>query len=326
MNLKALIKRHSVAIYFSLAFIISWGSGLVVLVPKLIRGEVIHSLDALLLFPVLVLGVALTGLTLIGITDGRSGVKDLFSRIGRWRVSAPWYAAAILIPPILITVVLLAFRILITPIFSPNLFPMGILYGLFPGFFEEIGWMGFVFPGMHRVHSLLTAGVILGVLWGLWRLPVVDSLGAAAPHGAYWLPFFLSFAALVASVDRHLLAAEVGKRIGRACRRPNAWQSSHQSQNKNQRDEPFESEVHHFLHPPFPQIQRDEKNQRMRLAVSEQSLSLTRSRVLSIMAAAALAVMQGRLGNDQSHFDCVAQPNQSIAQLGGAIKRLDFVQ
>jgi uncharacterized protein len=38
------------------------------------------------------------------------------------------------------------------------------------------------------------------VLWGLWHAPVVDYLGAAAPHGAYWLPFFLSFVAIVAAM------------------------------------------------------------------------------------------------------------------------------
>src|SRR5262245_53590476 len=38
------------------------------------------------------------------------------------------------------------------------------------------------------------------MLWGLWHLPVVDSLGAAAPHRAYWLPFFLAFIAVVAAI------------------------------------------------------------------------------------------------------------------------------
>lgn len=42
--------------------------------------------------------------------------------------------------------------------------------------------------------------VWLGVVWGLWHAPVVDYLGAAAPHGLYWVPFFLTFVAMVMAV------------------------------------------------------------------------------------------------------------------------------
>jgi hypothetical protein len=48
--------------------------------------------------------------------------------------------------------------------------------------------------------SPLAAGILLGVLWGLWHAPVADYLGAAAPHSTYWLPFFLSFVAIVTAM------------------------------------------------------------------------------------------------------------------------------
>jgi hypothetical protein len=40
----------------------------------------------------------------------------------------------------------------------------------------------------------LQAGVLLGLLWSAWHLPVIDFLGAASPHGTYLPLFFLSFA------------------------------------------------------------------------------------------------------------------------------------
>src|SRR5262249_37024463 len=43
--------------------------------------------------------------------------------------------------------------------------------------------------------TALGAAVVLGLMWAAWHLPVVDFLGAAHPHGAYWLPFFIVFAA-----------------------------------------------------------------------------------------------------------------------------------
>ena len=159
-----------------------------------------QSTDAFILFPVLIIGVCLAGIILTGIVDGRSGLRDLFSRMGCWRVGVQWYAVALLTPPVLILAVLLIFRTLVSPVFTPKIFLIGILFGLAPGFFEEIGWMGYAFPKMQLKRSALSASLLLGVLWGLWHAPVVDYLGAAAPHGVYWLPFFLAFIAIVMAV------------------------------------------------------------------------------------------------------------------------------
>src|SRR5947209_4077502 len=106
MNVKAFIQRHPIATYFGLAFLLSYGSFLVVVGPKLLRGEAMQSTDALLLFPVIVVGVCLVGIALTSIVDGRSGLRDLFSRMGRWRVDVRWYAVVLLTPPVLILAVL----------------------------------------------------------------------------------------------------------------------------------------------------------------------------------------------------------------------------
>jgi CAAX protease family protein len=199
MHIKVFIQRHAVVTYFSLVYLISYGGYLVVVGPKLLAGKAMQATDAFLLFPVIVVGVALVGIILTGITGGRPGLRDLFSRMGRWRVGVRWYAA-VLIPPALILAVLLSMRGLVSPVFAPNVFLLGIVFGLFPGFFEEVGWTGFAFPRMRAKLSALGAGLLLGVLWGLWHAPVVDYLGAAAPHGVYWLPFFLAFIAILTAM------------------------------------------------------------------------------------------------------------------------------
>ena len=53
--------------------------------------------------------------------------------------------------------------------------------------------MGYAFPRMRQHWGPLASAALLGVLWGTWHLPVIDYLGAATPHGAYWFPFFLAF-------------------------------------------------------------------------------------------------------------------------------------
>ena len=55
--------------------------------------------------------------------------------------------------------------------------------------------MGFAFPKMRQNLRALGAAVLLGIFWGLWHMPVIDYLGTATPHRAYWWPFFLSFTA-----------------------------------------------------------------------------------------------------------------------------------
>jgi membrane protease YdiL (CAAX protease family) len=119
--------------------------------------------------------------------------------MGRWRVGLGWYAA-LLLPPVLILGVLLALSALVSPVFTPHVFLPGLAFGAVAGFFEEIGWTGFALPQLRSRVDALAGVLLLGVLWGLWHAPVVDFLGAAYPHGAYWLPFLLAFVALVAAM------------------------------------------------------------------------------------------------------------------------------
>jgi hypothetical protein len=69
MNVSAFIHRHPVGVYFSVAFLISYGGFVVVDGPRLVRGEALRSLDALLLFPALVVGVGLLGIILTAGAD-----------------------------------------------------------------------------------------------------------------------------------------------------------------------------------------------------------------------------------------------------------------
>src|SRR5437764_1409563 len=71
-------------------------------------------------------------------------------------------------------------------------------FGIPAGFLEEIGWTGYAFPNMCRRLSLLTAGILLGLLWGFGHLPVIDFLGTATAHGRYLFPYFLAFVAATA--------------------------------------------------------------------------------------------------------------------------------
>ncbi|MEQ8756663.1 MAG: CPBP family intramembrane glutamic endopeptidase [Coleofasciculus sp. G1-WW12-02] len=42
---------------------------------------------------------------------------------------------------------------------------------------EEIGWRGFALPRLQKRHNALTATLIVGMLWGLWHLPLIFLVG-----------------------------------------------------------------------------------------------------------------------------------------------------
>lgn len=187
-----LILRRPVATYFLLAFMVSWTGALTVAAPQLLRHQPLSKMTGILMFPAMLLGPSLAGIVLTAVLDGRMSVRQLFSQMLLARVPARWYMT-LLIPPALVLFVLVSLGILMSPVYIPNWFLAGALFGIPAGFLEEIGWMGYAFPKMCSQNSALSASIQLGLLWGLWHLPVINFLGAASPHGAYWLPFFLVF-------------------------------------------------------------------------------------------------------------------------------------
>jgi membrane protease YdiL (CAAX protease family) len=184
------VARHPVSTYFGLTFAVSWLGAFAVAAPHLLRGEAIPKFAGLMMFPAMLLGPSAVGILLTRIVDGSSGLRDLFSRMRR--VPPRWYAA-LLIPPVLVLTVLFAMKTFVSPVFAPNRFLIGIGFGFVAGFFEEIGWMGYAFPKMRRADNILAPAILLGLLWGIWHIPVIDYLGTSTPHGAYWFPFFLAF-------------------------------------------------------------------------------------------------------------------------------------
>jgi len=199
MSLRMAVKRFPLASYFILAYAISV-IALIVLGPPSLAPGGHRNLLSLAMFPVMVIWVGATGIVLTAAEQGRAGLRNLRARMTRWAVGAGWYAAAILIPPAAILLVLALLTDFVSPAFTPNLYPGGITYGIVAGFFEEIGWSGFAYPRLRARLGAPAAAVLLGVLWGLWHLPVVDSLGSASPHGPAWPAFFGAFVALVAGL------------------------------------------------------------------------------------------------------------------------------
>lgn len=191
-QLGAVIRRYPIVTFFALTFTISWAGALAIAAPHLVHHQPLPKMTGILLFPVMLLGPSFAGIVLTRIVDGREGLRNLFSRMFLARVSPVW-CTTLLIPPALVLTVLLFLQRFVSPVYALNRFFMGMLFGIPAGLLEEIGWMGYAFPKMRPQSNGLAGGIILGLLWSLWHMPVIDYLGTATPHGSNWLPFFLAF-------------------------------------------------------------------------------------------------------------------------------------
>lgn len=189
---RPIITRYPVASYFAATFAISWLGAFAVAAPHFVRHEPLPRMTGILMFPAMLIGPSLSGIVLKRIVDGKRGLRELFVAMFRAPASASWYGA-LLVPPFLVLTVLLLLERFVSAVYAPNRFFLGILFGIPAGFLEEIGWTGYVFPKMRSEGNGLAPSILLGLMWSLWHLPVVNYLGTVTPHGVYWLPFFLAF-------------------------------------------------------------------------------------------------------------------------------------
>ena len=183
-----LMKRHPLVTFFLLVFILTW----VVWVPRASGA------------PLGVLGQAWTWIPAIAallaaaLTGGRGALRELGSRLVRWRVGWQWYVVVILGPA--------AFSLAVAGIYAlfggswAEAAPPAILAGpllllplflailtLTDGLGEELAWRGFALPRLLTRYNALVASVVLGVIWALWHLPLLWTEGNGMFHLPVWL-------------------------------------------------------------------------------------------------------------------------------------------
>jgi membrane protease YdiL (CAAX protease family) len=180
------LKRSQLLAFFGLTFAITWGGWFLLL--ALESGSLPFKLDpnsfaATLLFRFSGWGPAISALLLTALVSGKKGMQDFFRSLVRWRVGIQWYAVVLFSFLAIILVVMAASRLLGWPLpaspyltvwYSPILlFVPAVLVSIgLAAIAEEPGWRGYALPRLlSRYHPLLAA-FLLGIIWGLWHLPI----------------------------------------------------------------------------------------------------------------------------------------------------------
>jgi membrane protease YdiL (CAAX protease family) len=193
------IHRSPFAFYLILAFGLCW----LFWVPRALLSHN-PQVPAAVLMPLQILGAfgpAAAALLTARMTGGQPALNRLLAPYGRWRVGAGWYALVLLYRP-LIWAAALGIYLLLRPntISWPAVdwvffAAYALSQPLVVGIGEELGWMGFAYPWLRSRYRYLTSGLLLGMIWGLWHLPMFFT-ASDSQFGASLVVFVVKLTAL----------------------------------------------------------------------------------------------------------------------------------
>lgn len=150
------------------------------------------------LFYLATYGPAIAALVIVLFKTQFAGLKQFLSRILLWRAPMAWYVFLLLGIPALFYIGAIVKGLPMdemVPVSSLNAYLVALVLFAIKGPIEEIGWRGFALPLLQRRMSPLSAGLIIGIIWGFWHLPAF--LLSGTPQSAWsFSDFFIGTIAL----------------------------------------------------------------------------------------------------------------------------------
>lgn len=140
------------------------------------------------------LAPGIVALILSGVCGGRDELQMTWKRSSQWRIGAVWYLFAVAFPWVIFFAAVLLTRKsggealkLKSPLAWCSLFLVNLPFG---PLWEELGWRGYLLPALQVTRSGLKSSMIVGVIWGLWHIPLYWN---APPDGINSIDFLLEF-------------------------------------------------------------------------------------------------------------------------------------
>jgi membrane protease YdiL (CAAX protease family) len=180
-------KRLGLPLFFILSLVIAWA----IWIPQ--AAARLGMIDSAVPFnsPLMIISRWAPGLAAILVVwwrEGRAGPGKLFHPLGIWRVGIQWYILAFLYRPSIwalsrgIEAILGLSYEWESPVAEAGLDPAAMLPLLIVSAFptalgEEIGWWGYAFPTLWGRRGALVSSVIIGLIWGMWHVPLWVAYG-----------------------------------------------------------------------------------------------------------------------------------------------------
>ncbi len=160
------IKQRALAIFCTLTIALSFAATLLPLPTEVI--------------PVVMVFIpALMAICLTALSEGKTGVRLLLSKLVQWRISIKWVIIALALAfAVRLTMSLIALglgiisTIQLRPGGPASYILLAVIFFIF-AIPEELGWRGYALPKLLERRSPLAAGLIVGVLWGSLHLALL---------------------------------------------------------------------------------------------------------------------------------------------------------
>ncbi len=150
------------------------------------------------LFFLAVYAPAIAAFSVVAYFGGAGDLRRFLSRLLLWRCSPAWFAFLLFgIPLVFIGGSAWKGNLFAEPFpfSSVQSLAAALFFMAIKGPIEELGWRGLALPLLQRKFAPIWAGLILGVIWGLWHFPAF--LLSGTPQSAWsFTPFFVGSVAI----------------------------------------------------------------------------------------------------------------------------------
>jgi membrane protease YdiL (CAAX protease family) len=200
--LRLALVKHPVIAFFVLVFAFTWLLNLPMVLGKDGLGIFNYSVPLPLYVVLFILGAYGPSFAAILITaalEGRQGLGRFFRRYGQWRFGLRWYLFAVFAFPIIYLAAAcfwLGLEPLQTvlaqwPAFFTVYLPALLIFPAFITWGEEPGWRGFDLTRMQPRYGALLATLVIGLMHGLWHLPIFLLVNGPVASGPFNLTNFM---------------------------------------------------------------------------------------------------------------------------------------
>lgn len=179
MHIKSFLKKNQVLKYLLITFLLTWLFWCLLYASS--KGIINPSIHSNYLMRFILLGGCMPSVLAIiyaGLTNETGEFKKLLRKITIWKINPLWYVFSIFFPaaiyyaPAIISNIFgnyYTLHLRFHPYYLLLLFGGQLLGGPLN---EEFGWRGFVLPRLQRRFNPLISSIILGIIHGLWHLPL----------------------------------------------------------------------------------------------------------------------------------------------------------
>jgi len=161
--------------FLIITFGLTWGIiGLYIFLPTQMAAAFGEITGQHPLFYLATYGPAVAAIVIVLFKTGLKGLRRFSGRLFMWRTTAGWYLFLLIGIPILFYTGAIVKELSLSemfPAWSIAAYLGALAMFAIKGPVEEIGWRGFALPLLQRKMSPLSAGLIIGIIWGFWHLP-----------------------------------------------------------------------------------------------------------------------------------------------------------